>query len=831
MIRAGMILVIVAASVLTALECLVPHTGSVFLDEQIFDLIVGVIGLLFTFLPIFRRVWRTVFFVFALAVVVNGSVTGAVADRAVLALVAIMLVVTGAAALAPWEPIWQLALNIACVIAWIVTWALIPVHDDYSFYRWIGVIFACALAQYTSVLKRRHALAQSEAGQMLRESERKLRKVFEASFDIIAIIRMNDGRAVSVSPALRTLGYEPSEIMGPEGSDERLWANPAERADFIRRVRRDGQVQSLEATFLRKDGSLMPVLLAAKVEELDGEPCVVVVARDITPLKHTEQELVEAREKALKTSQAKSDFVASLSHEIRTPMNAILGMADLLMETRLSEEQRRYVKSMTSNGATLLDLVNDVLDVSRIESGRVYLEETGFDLDDLIDRVAETQSIGAHEKGLEIATRIMTDVPLNLVGDPLRLRQVLVNLISNAVKFTDHGYVLVTVEREPGADRDGHLRFSVEDTGIGIPQDRLAAIFDRFSQAESSTTRRYGGSGLGLTIVKSLVELMGGRVRVESEPGRGSTFQFTAHFKVDSAREAARVKVEPDLDGIKALVVDDTRVNRLILSEMLLSRGVSVTEVSNGSDAIAEVERSHRENSHYRLILLDYRMPKMDGIEVAERLRGKLTGTETEILMLTSEGMGAQLQRMRAAGLNFYIVKPVRRSELFGAINRVLRGPEAEKPSVAITARRPSVTNLGPMRILITEDSPDNRLLIAAFLKKTGSTLDEAEDGEQAVEKFRSGHYDAVLMDMQMPVMDGYTAVRKMREWEREHGFARTPIIALTGVALRDAVAKTTEAGCDLHLAKPFKRASLLAAIESVTRSSGENARVAAAGS
>jgi PAS domain S-box-containing protein len=798
---------------------------------------VGLAAVIATFLPGFPRFWRPVIFALATMLVATDAAAGVMSGTTIPTVVTILLVSMGTGALVPWGPAWQFAFDFVCLAGWTFAWAAVPPHDDYAVYGWSGVIIACGVAHFASILRKQHAAARSEAERMLRESETKLRQVFEASLDIIVISRLSDGRFVSASPAFRTWGYEPAELIGATGLEIGIWANPAEREEFIRQVSEKGRLENLEVTFRRKDGSLVPCLLSAKVAEMGGESCVVTVVRDITLLKETERELIAEREKALRASQAKSEFVASLSHEIRTPMNALLGMAELLMETRLSEEQRRYVKAMLGNGAALLDLLNDVLDLSRIESGRFALEETGFELVELIDRIAETLGVRAHEKQIELATRIMPEVPVHLIGDPLRLRQVLLNLLGNAVKFTDHGYVLLTVEREAGDNESIALRFSVQDTGIGIPADRLDYIFGRFSQAESSTARKYGGSGLGLSIVKRLVELMGGRVWVESEMGHGSTFRFTAHLRVDRGVEAGPPGGEPDLAGVRVLVVDDTEANRLVLREMLSGRGASVGEVPDGPGALAEAGCAQRQGNPYQVILLDYRMPQMDGIEVAKRLRDAGCLNETAILMLTSDGMGAQLERMRAAGLSCHIVKPIRRAELFQAITRLLgtASAQAAEPAPVAPAPMPARKTVVPaapsLRVLLAEDSPDNRLLVAAFLKRTSYALEVAENGEQALEKFKSAHYEAVLMDMQMPVMDGYTATHEIRAFEREHNLARTPIVALTGETMDEALAKIAKAGCDAHLGKPYNRAALLAVLENVTATPCDSSlRAAAAG-
>ena len=354
--------------------------------------------------------------------------------------------------------------------------------------------------------------------------------------------------------------------------------------------------------------------------------------------------LTKALRAALVASNAKSEFLSSMSHEIRTPMNAILGMAQLLEETPLNPDQKKYLEIMTNNGDALLDLINGILDLARIESGQLSLEQAGFDLESVVDGTVETLAVRAHQKGLEMLVHVLPDVPIGLIGDRLRLRQVLLNLIGNAVKFTEHGQVLLTVERDRESADPGHLHFSVADTGIGIPKDKLEEVFSSFTQADSSTTRQYGGSGLGLAIVRRLVALMGGRVWVESELGHGSVFHFTAHFQVQTdAPVERRAALTVMLSGVRVLVVDDNFTNRLILREMLSSRGAEVDEAEDGPTALEHIERARTSGIPYKLMLLDCRMPGMDGFEVAERVKARAEQGLT-VLMLSSDDLKVQLR-------------------------------------------------------------------------------------------------------------------------------------------------------------------------------------------
>jgi PAS domain S-box-containing protein len=584
-------------------------------------------------------------------------------------------------------------------------------------------------------------------------------------------------------------------------------------------------IHAAETVLVGRDGHTIRVV-GINIDITEQKTAQLKLEQAALEMEARNLELAENRDRALAATKAKSEFLATMSHEIRTPMNAITGMADLLQETTLSQVQQEYVDRFSRAANSLLDLINDILDLSKIEAGHVELESIPFDLHDLIDKTAESMAVRAHAKHIELIAFVHPDVPTCVVGDPIRLRQVLINLAGNAVKFTERGEVTLTVAGANDHAMPDHLRFSITDTGIGIPEDKVNTIFESFTQVDSSTTRKYGGTGLGLSISKRIVELMGSHIEVKSVVERGSTFSFMLHLAKAPPPGSQQTSPESNIQGRRILVVDDNDTHRMIVREHLSREGALIIESPDAASALAALDLARQRDEPIHLVILDCLLPDRHGMELAHAIRQRPEGAAIPLLIHTAEVRRATARRADQLNIAGYIYKPISRKRLLASVSAALRQSSIASLAQQPIATQPVPADQPPLAILLVEDLEDNRDLIELFLKGLPYRLDMAENGAVGLQKFQSGTYNLVLMDIQMPVMDGYQATNAIRTWERAQRREMTPIIALSANAFKEDIDKSLDAGCNAHLTKPIKKQTLL---EAICRYAGMNPRKEAA--
>ena len=681
---------------------------------------------------------------------------------------------------------------------------------------------------------------KERAERELVQTKARLQAVLDAATQVSIISTDVDGVINLVNTgAERMLGYTKDEMLGKSPAMfhliseveargielSREFGSPIQGFEVFVAYARRGDHDEREWTYVRKDGQLLRVALSVTSKQ-DHEGNVngfLGIAVDITTRHQAETELLKAKEAAEAANRAKSDFLANMSHEIRTPLNAIIGMTELVRDTELDVTQREYLSMVQESGESLLSVINDILDFSKIEAGKLSLERVNFDLRELLGDTMKSLALRAHRKRLELACHVTPVVPALIEGDPHRLRQVVVNLVGNAIKFTERGEVVLDVDVEHVKDDELTLHFRVTDTGIGISPDQLHTIFEAFEQADTSTTRRYGGTGLGLAISSRLVDLMGGSVWVDSEVDRGSTFHFVARFWVSSPDYEANVSkiYPPMLQGLRVLVVDDNATNRRILVEILTNWMMEPTAVASVAEAVRQLEQMAGAGQPYAMILTDASMPDVDGFTLARKVQENRVLCRSMIMMLTSGDRPGDIRKCKELGIAAYLVKPVKQSELLDAILVAIGGQSALTGGQDVSSVSTRKTN-APKSILLAEDSLINQKLAIGLLEKWGHRVTVANDGREAVNLSAQTRFDLILMDVQMPELDGLDATRLIRRREETTG-EHLPIVAMTAHAMKGDRELCLEAGMDDYLMKPIRAEQLFQALEKISFSTNEN--------
>ncbi len=718
--------------------------------------------------------------------------------------------------------------------------------------------------------REEHATSLQEARSVLRalKSERDFAESLVNTAQAIILVLDPKGRIVRFNPYLEGIsGYSLDEVRGKDWISTFLPARDHARIrTHLQRAVGDIKTRGNVNSIVAKDGTEREIEWYDKtLKDVDGNVNgMLAVGLDVTERKQMETKVKAAKEIAEAANAAKSEFLANMSHEIRTPMNGIIGMTELVLGTDLTGDQRKYLEMAKMSADALLALINDILDFSKIEAGKMELEAIDFNLRVALENAVDTLALKAHEKGLELICHIRPDVPTALIGDPGRLRQIIVNLAGNSLKFTEKGEIVIQVEKESESDGSVKLHFMVSDTGIGIPQDKLDSIFKSFEQVDGSNTRKYGGTGLGLSITRQFVEMMGGEIHVESplvcrlsitnhqsKGGPGSIFHFTASFELSRLKEICGPRPRPqDLSGMPVLIVDDNYTNRILLQEMITSWGLIPTIAVDGKAAIALFNRAVGAGTPYRLILLDMQMPDLDGFDVAKIIKAAPSGKDVKIIMLSSTGQRGDAHRCKEVGISGYLSKPIKQLDLFDAIMMTMGLSSEEVPTV-ITCHNICEARES-FNILLAEDNLINQTLAIKLLETRGHRVALASNGIEAVEAFKKGDFDLVLMDIQMPKMDGFEATREIRKIEdrrqrtedkgqapadnikakqtpdanqstinnQQSTIRRVPIIAMTAHAMTGDREKCIAAGMDDYVSKPIKPEALFSAINKVTRKS-----------
>jgi PAS domain S-box-containing protein len=689
-----------------------------------------------------------------------------------------------------------------------------------SFLGIVAIAFATVLTLALSILgssvgralqtKTRDLVVSEGRFQLL--FQRSLAPIYRTTFDG-AILDCNDAFA-------KTLGYaSTAELTGTSAT--LLYADVAARQRAMAALHTSGQINNMEVELKRKDGTSTFVLVNAYLVDSNDAAGRAIEGTfvDISARKQVEQSHQQMREVAEAANRAKSEFLASMSHEIRTPMNGVIGMAGLLLDTELTPEQREFTVTLRHSAEALLVIINDILDFSKIEAGKMTIEPIPFDLVVSVDETIDLFSVKAHEKDLELIIRYDPALPKRFIGDPGRIRQVLVNLIGNAIKFTNSGHIFLNVELAAQEGPATTVQFTVEDTGIGVPEDKLGAIFDKFTQADGSTTRKFGGTGLGLSICKQLVEIMGGEMTVTSKLGAGSRFSFTVPFEIDQAAPLAPA-TEVEISNLRVLYVDDNSVNRFVIGEQMNHWKIRHTCCGSGLEAIALAEAAQRSDDPYQIIISDHEMPGMDGFVFAQKIKEMPHLRDTLLVMMSSRGHRGDAKLSQEAGFSAYVGKPTppallldilkttwSRFQRFGIhFPLVTRYTLSEAAQTAIE-KRVSGGDGPKSRVLVVDDNPVNQRVASSLLERLGCRVDVAGNGTEAVAMLESMPYDIVFMDCYMPVMDGFEATKEIRR--REVGKNHSVIVAMTANAMQADRERCLASGMDDYVSKPVNKTAL----------------------
>lgn len=663
-----------------------------------------------------------------------------------------------------------------------------------------------------------YAIERKKTESALRESQKRYKELANALPQTVFELDLTGKIKFVNRNALDTLGYSQEEVNKGLNILKVIAPEDYRKAKSnILNVLKYKKNSDAEYLIRQKQGTTFPARIYSSPiiehEKITGIRGILV---DISESKRIEAALEQAKEAAETANRSKSEFLANMSHEIRTPMNGIIGMTELALDTDLSPKQNEYLEIVKHSADSLLDLLNDILDFSKIEAGKLELEETDFNLHYLVEATISTVAIQAERKGIELLCDIKSDVPIALAGDPGRLRQIIINLMGNAIKFTENGEIMIQVQLQQQAPDDNfiELYFSVRDTGIGIPTDKVEKIFQSFSQADGTTTRKYGGTGLGLTISKQLVKMMGGKIWVESEPGKGSSFQFTVKMKPSQiVFEETIVDKNVDFHGARILIVDDNPTNCIIMHDVVSGWGFNATVVKSSEEALQELQNSDADKKPFTMALLDFQMPGISGFELAENINENPGWRDLKMIMMTSASQSGDANRCKKIGINAYLQKPIRQMDLLRTILSIIKGvPKKNKTTLKNKTNKSKVQ---PLKILLAEDSIVNQKVAVGLIQKWGHKVSIVNNGREALTELGKTKFDLILMDIQMPEMDGGEATQAIRNSTPPDVYdPQIPIIAMTAHAMKGDRERCLNWGMDDYISKPLNVGELQKKLE-----------------